>query len=150
MQLWRTVLLTPFKLITVFMHEASHAIACILTCGKVRDSFPLLTVEGIQVHANEGGVTYWFFILGNAVDTCIHQSSYCKNCCWLFGSCSPRCAFYCQELDSLRTLYRIHCVPCCHLGATRIHESEDPPIRYSLHRYSHFFSSLLVKLLKVN
>ncbi|KAK3017089.1 hypothetical protein RJ639_007663, partial [Escallonia herrerae] len=46
--LWRTFLLTPFKLITVFLHEASHAIACMLTCGEV---------EGIQVHANEGGVT---------------------------------------------------------------------------------------------
>ncbi|TYI10022.1 hypothetical protein ES332_A09G111900v1, partial [Gossypium tomentosum] len=31
--LWRTVLLLPFKLITVFLHEASHAIACKLTCG---------------------------------------------------------------------------------------------------------------------
>ncbi|PPD83635.1 hypothetical protein GOBAR_DD19425 [Gossypium barbadense] len=31
--LWRTVLLLPFKLITVFLHEASHAIACELTCG---------------------------------------------------------------------------------------------------------------------
>ncbi|KAM7268353.1 hypothetical protein ACFE04_010519 [Oxalis oulophora] len=57
--LWRTFLLTPFKLITVFLHEASHAIACILTCGKV---------EGIQVHANEGGVTqtrggvYWLIL----------------------------------------------------------------------------------------
>ncbi|XP_024182826.1 uncharacterized protein LOC112188042 isoform X2 [Rosa chinensis] len=57
--LWRTILLTPFKLITVFLHEASHAIACILTCGKV---------EGIQVHANEGGATqtrggiYWLIL----------------------------------------------------------------------------------------
>ncbi|KAK2986796.1 hypothetical protein RJ640_011021 [Escallonia rubra] len=57
--LWRTFLLTPFKLITVFLHEASHAIACMLTCGKV---------EGIQVHANEGGVTqtrggiYWLIL----------------------------------------------------------------------------------------
>ncbi|XP_022893488.1 uncharacterized protein LOC111407985 [Olea europaea var. sylvestris] len=57
--LWRTFLLTPFKLITVFLHEASHAIACKLTCGKV---------EGIQVHANEGGVTqtrggvYWLIL----------------------------------------------------------------------------------------
>ncbi|XP_062107391.1 uncharacterized protein LOC133818506 [Humulus lupulus] len=57
--LWRTVLLTPFKLITVFLHEASHAIACKLTCGHV---------EGIQVHANEGGVTqtrggvYWLIL----------------------------------------------------------------------------------------
>ncbi|KAF7811266.1 peptidase M50B-like superfamily protein [Senna tora] len=57
--LWRTVLLTPFKLITVFLHEASHAIACLLTCGKV---------EGIQVHANEGGLTqtrggiYWVIL----------------------------------------------------------------------------------------
>nr|AFK33799.1 unknown [Lotus japonicus] len=57
--LWRTVLLTPFKFITVFLHEASHAIACLLTCGKV---------EGIQVHANEGGSTqtrggiYWVIL----------------------------------------------------------------------------------------
>ncbi|TYH38532.1 hypothetical protein ES332_D12G116200v1, partial [Gossypium tomentosum] len=31
--IWRTLLLLPFKLITVFLHEASHAIACKLTCG---------------------------------------------------------------------------------------------------------------------
>ncbi|KAJ6926580.1 hypothetical protein NC651_010865 [Populus alba x Populus x berolinensis] len=57
--LWRTFIMTPFKLITVFLHEASHAIACKLTCGQV---------EGIQVHANEGGVTqtrggvYWLIL----------------------------------------------------------------------------------------
>uniref|UniRef100_F6HSR7 Peptidase M50B-like protein n=1 Tax=Vitis vinifera TaxID=29760 RepID=F6HSR7_VITVI len=57
--LWRTFLLTPFKLITVFLHEASHAIACKLTCGQV---------EGIQVNADEGGVTqtrggvYWLIL----------------------------------------------------------------------------------------
>lgn len=33
-------MLTPFKLITVFLHEASHAIACKLTCGHVRSSSP--------------------------------------------------------------------------------------------------------------
>ncbi|KAK3440466.1 hypothetical protein EUGRSUZ_B00733 [Eucalyptus grandis] len=57
--LWRTVLLKPFKLVTVFLHEASHAIACKLTCGHV---------EGIQVHVDEGGSTqtrggiYWFIL----------------------------------------------------------------------------------------
>ncbi|KAJ8753714.1 hypothetical protein K2173_026390 [Erythroxylum novogranatense] len=57
--LWRTMLLTPFKLVTVFIHEASHAIACKLTCGHV---------EGIQVHADEGGTTqtrggiYWLIL----------------------------------------------------------------------------------------
>ncbi|KAK9926320.1 hypothetical protein M0R45_023558 [Rubus argutus] len=57
--LWRTVLMTPFKLITVFLHEVSHALACLLTCGKV---------EGIKVHADEGGVTqtrggvYWLIL----------------------------------------------------------------------------------------
>ncbi|KAK1577021.1 hypothetical protein Q3G72_018505 [Acer saccharum] len=57
--LWRTFLLTPFKLITVFLHEASHAIACKLTCGDV---------VGMQVHGNEGGVTqtrggiYWLIL----------------------------------------------------------------------------------------
>ncbi|KAM5571187.1 hypothetical protein ABKV19_011680 [Rosa sericea] len=57
--LWRTVVMTPFKLITVFLHEVSHALACWLTCGKV---------EGIKVHADEGGVTqtrggvYWLIL----------------------------------------------------------------------------------------
>ncbi|PPD91029.1 hypothetical protein GOBAR_DD12035 [Gossypium barbadense] len=57
--LWRTILLRPFKLVTVFLHEASHAIACKLTCGHV---------EGIQVHADEGGTTqtrggiYWLIL----------------------------------------------------------------------------------------
>uniref|UniRef100_A0A453ICL6 Peptidase M50 domain-containing protein n=1 Tax=Aegilops tauschii subsp. strangulata TaxID=200361 RepID=A0A453ICL6_AEGTS len=57
--MWRTFLLTPFKLITVFLHETSHALACKLTCGDV---------EGMQVHANEGGVTqtrggiYWIIL----------------------------------------------------------------------------------------
>ncbi|XP_062114976.1 uncharacterized protein LOC133829001 [Humulus lupulus] len=74
--LWRTVLLTPFKLITVFLHEASHAIACKLTCGHV---------EGIQVHANEGGITqtrggvYWLILPAgllrnaNIIAYCLHQ-----------------------------------------------------------------------------
>ncbi|KAE8696904.1 aminotransferase ALD1-like [Hibiscus syriacus] len=57
--LWRTFLLRPFKLITVFLHEASHAVACKLTCGHV---------EGIKVQADEGGVTqtrggiYWIIL----------------------------------------------------------------------------------------
>ncbi|RXH96563.1 hypothetical protein DVH24_009067 [Malus domestica] len=61
--LWRTVLLRPFKLVTVFLHEASHAIACKLTCGHIS-----LQVEGIQVHADEGGTTqtrggvYWLIL----------------------------------------------------------------------------------------
>ncbi|QHO57228.1 hypothetical protein HN51_011846 [Arachis hypogaea] len=46
--LWRTFLLKPFKLITVFLHELSHALACVLTCGSV---------EGMEVHSNEGGAT---------------------------------------------------------------------------------------------
>jgi hypothetical protein len=41
LQLWRTFLLTPFKLITVFLHETSHALACKLTCGDVSHK-PLL------------------------------------------------------------------------------------------------------------
>ncbi|KAL4328813.1 hypothetical protein AHAS_Ahas13G0237600 [Arachis hypogaea] len=46
--LWRTFLLKPFKLITVFLHELSHALACVLTCGSV---------EGMEVHSDEGGAT---------------------------------------------------------------------------------------------
>uniref|UniRef100_A0A7N1A0P9 Peptidase M50B-like protein n=1 Tax=Kalanchoe fedtschenkoi TaxID=63787 RepID=A0A7N1A0P9_KALFE len=57
--LWRTVIITPFKLITVFLHEVSHAVACKLTCGHV---------EGMEVHGNEGGATmtrggiYWIIL----------------------------------------------------------------------------------------
>lgn len=92
--------MTPFKLITVFLHEVSHALACLLTCGKVRTCFIYtlnfklsddelqqnvwlalvllnirqvmthisLQVEGIKVHADEGGVTqtrggvYWLIL----------------------------------------------------------------------------------------
>ncbi|TVU47518.1 hypothetical protein EJB05_07122, partial [Eragrostis curvula] len=67
LQLWRTFLLTPFKLITVFLHETSHALACKLTCGDV-NLFALSHVEGMQVHANEGGSTqtrggiYWIIL----------------------------------------------------------------------------------------
>ncbi|URE17504.1 hypothetical protein MUK42_11936 [Musa troglodytarum] len=74
--LWRTVLLTPFKLITVFLHETSHALACKLTCGDLLMLHLIILVnltepsevEGIQVHANEGGVTqtrggiYWIIL----------------------------------------------------------------------------------------
>lgn len=45
---WNTAVLKPMKLVAVFMHEMSHAIACWLTCG---------TVKEINVHSNEGGVT---------------------------------------------------------------------------------------------
>ncbi|XP_048445407.1 uncharacterized protein LOC125479726 [Pyrus x bretschneideri] len=57
--LWRTVLMTPFKLITVFLHEVSHAIACLLTCGKFETGNDKISlqVEGIKVQADEGGVT---------------------------------------------------------------------------------------------
>ncbi|KAJ0781450.1 hypothetical protein HanPI659440_Chr06g0249431 [Helianthus annuus] len=57
--LWRTIVLLPFKLVTIFLHEASHAVACKLTCGHV---------EGMQIFADEGGMTqtrggvYWFIL----------------------------------------------------------------------------------------
>ncbi|RYR37334.1 hypothetical protein Ahy_A09g042238 [Arachis hypogaea] len=34
--LWKTLLLTPFKLVIVFFHEASHVVACKLTCGHAQ------------------------------------------------------------------------------------------------------------------
>lgn len=39
MQLWRTPVLIPFKLITVYLHEVSHALAAKCTCGKVSAGF---------------------------------------------------------------------------------------------------------------
>jgi len=46
--LWRTVVITPFKLVVVALHEFGHASATWLTCGSV---------EAMEVHADEGGVT---------------------------------------------------------------------------------------------
>lgn len=48
--LWRSRLLLPLKLFTVFLHEFSHAIGVWLSCGKV---------QGIEVHADQGGLTHW-------------------------------------------------------------------------------------------
>ena len=45
---WNTFVAKPIRLIAVFIHEWSHAVACWLTCGNVRS---------IEVHENEGGVT---------------------------------------------------------------------------------------------
>ena len=50
--LWHSVLLKPFKLFTVFLHELSHAIAVWICCGKV---------TGIEVQLNEGGLTHYSF-----------------------------------------------------------------------------------------
>ena len=43
-----TFLLYPFRLLTTFLHESCHALACWFTCG---------TVRAIRVYENEGGVT---------------------------------------------------------------------------------------------
>lgn len=48
--LWYSRALVPLKLFTVFLHELSHAIAVWLTCNRV---------TGIEVNANQGGVTHW-------------------------------------------------------------------------------------------
>ena len=45
---WNTSIVKPMRLITVFVHEMSHAIACWITCGSVRK---------IEVNHREGGVT---------------------------------------------------------------------------------------------
>ncbi len=46
--LWRTPVLFPFKLITIYIHEMGHALA-----GWASGA----TVHGISVNANEGGLT---------------------------------------------------------------------------------------------
>ena len=48
--LWRSWIMKPFKLWTTFMHEFSHACAAWLSCHEV---------TGIEVHADEGGLTHW-------------------------------------------------------------------------------------------
>jgi len=48
--LWYSRVLMPLKLFTTFLHELGHAIAVWLTWNKV---------HGIEVHADQGGVTKW-------------------------------------------------------------------------------------------
>jgi len=48
--IWRSRVLLPLKLFTVFLHELGHALAVWLTCNKV---------HGIEVHADQGGLTHW-------------------------------------------------------------------------------------------
>ncbi|KAL7511825.1 hypothetical protein ACHAXN_008755 [Cyclotella atomus] len=45
-----TIVCYPFRLLTTFLHELSHAIACWITCGDVHK---------IRVFDNEGGVTQY-------------------------------------------------------------------------------------------
>jgi Peptidase M50B-like len=47
---FQSKLLYPFKLLCVFVHEYSHALATWITCGKVKK---------IEVYGNEGGVTHF-------------------------------------------------------------------------------------------
>lgn len=47
---WKTSFMKPMRLIAVFLHEISHAIACWITCGDVHK---------IEVYNNEGGVTHY-------------------------------------------------------------------------------------------
>jgi hypothetical protein len=67
--LWNTVLLKPMKLVAVFVHEMSHAIACWLTCG---------TVKEINVNADEGGVTKY----EGGCRLCIIPAGYCGGAFW--------------------------------------------------------------------
>jgi hypothetical protein len=46
-----TLIMKPFRLLTTFLHERSHAIACWITCGSV---------QAIRVYDNEGGVTSYY------------------------------------------------------------------------------------------
>ncbi|HHL20581.1 MAG TPA: M50 family peptidase [Aliiroseovarius sp.] len=46
--LWQTPVVLPLKLLVVFFHEASHALAALLTGGSV---------EAISINARQGGVT---------------------------------------------------------------------------------------------
>eukprot|EP00921_Rhytidocystis_pertsovi_P000730 GHVQ01001284.1.p1 GENE.GHVQ01001284.1~~GHVQ01001284.1.p1 ORF type:complete len:354 (+),score=54.26 GHVQ01001284.1:105-1064(+) len=66
---WHTRVILPFKLLTVFLHEFSHASATWITGGSV---------EGIEVHTNEGGVTK----TRGGLQWIILPAGYIGSCCW--------------------------------------------------------------------
>ncbi|SFR58561.1 Peptidase M50B-like [Yoonia tamlensis] len=51
--LWQTPAMTPLKILVVFLHEASHAIAILLTGGAI-DSFEINKNQGGEVWARGG------------------------------------------------------------------------------------------------
>jgi hypothetical protein len=51
--LWQTPVMTPFKILIVFLHEASHAIAVLLTGGEIV-SFSITPNQGGAVWARGG------------------------------------------------------------------------------------------------
>lgn len=67
--LWKFVVLEPFKLLTVFLHEFSHASACWMTGGKVK---------GIEVNKNHGGTTHtvggnaWLILPAGYIGSCFY------------------------------------------------------------------------------
>jgi len=66
---WNRGIVKPMRLMAVFLHEISHAIACWLTCG---------TVKGIEVDHHEGGATR--FIGG--LQCCIIPAGYLGEAFW--------------------------------------------------------------------
>jgi len=48
--LWKSRLLTPFKLFGTMLHELSHAFAALLCCARV---------DGIELHSDQSGTCHW-------------------------------------------------------------------------------------------
>jgi len=67
--LWSTKYLYPLKMLTVFFHEASHAIAAVLTGGKVT-AFELNPNQSGLVRS-QGGSQFW-----------LSTSGYLGSCLW--------------------------------------------------------------------
>ena len=59
--LWNLPIIWPLKMLVVFLHESSHALAALLTGGRV---------EGMTLHYLQGGTTTtrggWFFVIASA------------------------------------------------------------------------------------
>mmetsp|Transcript_12563 Transcript_12563/g.21446 ORF Transcript_12563/g.21446 Transcript_12563/m.21446 type:complete len:231 (-) Transcript_12563:163-855(-) len=63
------VIILPFLLIIIALHEFGHASAGVLTCAKI---------EGIEVHADEGGVTK----MRGGIDFITLPAGYIGSCLW--------------------------------------------------------------------
>ncbi len=60
--LWTTPVILPLKILVVFLHEASHALAALLTGGSV-DEMSLSLLEGGHV-ISRGGNLFWIISAG--------------------------------------------------------------------------------------
>jgi len=128
--LWRSWVLKPFKLWTTFQHEFSHALGAWVCCH---------TVTGIEVHADEGGLTHW---KGRNVECAKHlvvPAGYLGSCMW---GCLIMLSCMDPAFTRIMALILTAALGVC-LGYAMCGQTKDPSDRSTLIALSVGFMTIL-------